>query len=241
MDLSGSWQYIEDTARNRLAHNKTKRHVSNYGEGIEVIGVAGELLVRRFLGLPEQVHEGFDHGVDIHYFGMRLDVQATVLTPNANYRFLQWPIWKKARAKYVIMTVVDPINRLGTVIGYAPKAEVFTAPINAERLTPCHEIPFTSSHLAGELIVEGCRRRTFAAMDSFQRWKLCVGIVILKTIQQARNRDGVGLAGLILKDGCVEGFSTCTISPAVDQAGMTFWETSSVCAGGITTMLITAS
>ena len=164
MNLSGSWQYIEDTARNRLAHNKTKRHVSDYGEGIEVIGVAGELLVRRFLGLAEHVHEGFDHGVDIHYFGMRMDVKATVLTPNANFRYLQWANWKKVRADYIIMTVVDPINRLGTIIGYVTKDEILAAPINPNRTTPCHEIPFTSLHPAWELIVEACRRRTSAAI-----------------------------------------------------------------------------
>src|SRR5512133_207525 len=97
MDLNGSWDYIERIARSRLSHNKTKRHVYDYGEGIEVIGVAGEIIVRRFLGLDETVHEGFDHGVDMSYFGMRIDVKATVLTPNANYRYLQWPNWKKVR------------------------------------------------------------------------------------------------------------------------------------------------
>ena len=65
MDLSGSWPYIESTARDRLSHNKTRRHVSDYGEGIEVIGVAGEIVVRRFLGLCEEVHDGFDNGVDM--------------------------------------------------------------------------------------------------------------------------------------------------------------------------------
>lgn len=164
MDLSGSWPYIEATARNRLAHNKTKRHVSDYGEGIEVIGVAGELIVRRFLGLAEHVHEGFDNGVDINYFGMRMDVKATILTPNANYRFLQWPNWKKVRADYIVMTLIDPVNKVGTITGYAMKDEILRSPINQTRQTPCHEIPVTDLHPAWELIVEACRRRTSAAL-----------------------------------------------------------------------------
>lgn len=167
MDLSGSWPYIERVARSRLSHNKTMRHVYDYGEGIEVIGVAGEIIVRRFLGLSETVHEGFDHGIDIEYFGLRLDVKATVLTPNANYRFLQWPNWKKVRAEWIVMTAVDPINKNGTIIGYARKEEIAAAPINPNRPTPCHEIPFPNLHPAWELIVEACRRRTYVALNRF--------------------------------------------------------------------------
>lgn len=166
MDLSGSWMYIENVARSRLSHNKTRRHVYDYGEGIEVIGVAGEIIVRRFLGLAEQVHDGFDHGVDLDYYGMPIDVKATILTPNANYRYLQWPNWKKVRADYIVMTVIDPINKLGTIIGYATRNEIANAPINLSRPTPCHEILFTELHPAWELIVEGCRRRTQAALTA---------------------------------------------------------------------------
>jgi hypothetical protein len=176
MDLSGSWEYIEKAARGRLAHNKTKRHVYDYGESLEIIGVAGEVIARRFLGLPELVHEGFDNGIDIEYFGMKMDVKATILTPNASHRFLQWPDWKKIHAEYIIATVIDPINQLGTVIGYARKSEIFNAPINKTRSTPCHEIPFVELHPAWELIVEACRRRTVQALDYFpsmesEQWK----------------------------------------------------------------------
>ncbi len=167
MDLSGSWSYIESTARSRLAHNKTKRHVSEYGEGIEVIGVAGEIVVRRFLGLVEQVHDGFDNGVDINYFGLKMDVKATILTPNASFRYLQWPNWKKVRADYIVMTAIDPLNKNGTIIGYALKKEIIAAPINPNRPTPCHEIPFTELHPAWELMVEACRRRTQIALNRF--------------------------------------------------------------------------
>src|SRR5512138_1153202 len=167
MDLVGSWSYIEGTARSRLSHNKTKRHVSEYGEGIEVIGVAGEIVVRRFLGLCEEVHDGFDHGVDINYFGIKMDVKATILTPNASFRYLQWPNWKKVRADYIVMTAIDPLNKNGTIIGYALKKEIIAAPINPNRPTPCHEIPFTELHPAWELMVEACRRRTQIALNRF--------------------------------------------------------------------------
>lgn len=167
MDLTTAWPYIEDVARSRLSHNKTEHHVSCFGEGIEVIGVAGEVLVRRFLGVTEQVHEGFDHGVDINYFGLRIDVKATVLTPNASFRFLQWPNWKRVRADLIVMTAVDPINQYGTIIGYARKNEILAAPVNPNRPFPCHEIPFTALHPAWELIVEACRRRTKAALQVF--------------------------------------------------------------------------
>jgi hypothetical protein len=167
MDLSGSWKYIEDVARSRLTNNKTKHHVYDYGEGIEVIGVAGEVIVRRFLGMQEKVHQGFDHGVDIDFFGLKLDVKATILTPSASYRYLQWPNWKKVRAQLIVMTVIDPINKLGTIIGYARREEIIHAPINTSRPTPCHEIPFPELHPAWELVVEGCRRRTNLALEYF--------------------------------------------------------------------------
>lgn len=159
MDLSGSWQYIESTARSRLAHNKTKRHVSDYGGGIEIIGVAGELLVRRFLGLPEKVHEGFDGGVDINYFGMKLDVKATVLTPNIGFRYLQWPEWKKFKAEYIVMTAIDPVLKIGTLLGYATRDEMRAAPVNRDRLIACHEIPVADLHPIWELEAEALRRK----------------------------------------------------------------------------------
>jgi hypothetical protein len=152
MNLDGSWAYIENIARSRLAHNKTSRHVSAYGEGIELIGVAGEIAVRRFLGLPEEVHYGFDGGCDLMYAGLRVDVKATVFTPNVAYRSLQWPEWKRVKADIILMTVVDPITRLAEVIGYATADEIRSAPVNRERFNPCHEIPFAKLHPAYELV-----------------------------------------------------------------------------------------
>lgn len=167
MKISGSWPFIIRKARSRLAHNKTRRHVSQYGEGIEIMGVAGELVVRRFLGLDEEIHERFDHGVDIDYYGMKIDVKATVMTPNANYRFLQWPNWKRVRAEYIVMTLIDMIHQEGTIVGYATREEMMAAPINPYRNTPCHEIPFTELHPIWELQVEACRRQTSQELDRF--------------------------------------------------------------------------
>ena len=59
MDLTSSWPYIEDTARNRLAHNKTSHHIYEYGDSLELLGVAGEIVARRFLGLSEELHCGY--------------------------------------------------------------------------------------------------------------------------------------------------------------------------------------
>src|SRR6186997_1989303 len=101
MDLSQAWPYIEQVATHRLANNKTKRHVTGYGEYIEVIGAAGELAARHFLQLPEDLHEHFDGGADIHYKGIRIDVKATIWTPKLTHRFLQWPIWKPVKANVV--------------------------------------------------------------------------------------------------------------------------------------------
>ena len=157
MDLSGSWQYIIETAKNRLAHNKTFRHVDEYGTGIEVIGVAGEVVARRFLGLDEGVHLGFDGGADIVYFGQRIDVKATVLTPKVEHRFLQWADWKPIRSDLILLTVIDPIEMVGYPVGYATRDEMLDAPINSTRNTPCHEISINDLHPVWKLGAFGKR------------------------------------------------------------------------------------
>jgi hypothetical protein len=158
MNLNGSWEYIQGIARSRLAHNKTARHVTEFGDGIEVLGVAGEIVARRFLGLEERVHDGFDHGVDISWFGMSIDVKATVLTPRVNFRYLQWPVWKKVKAGIVLFTAVDPITKSGTVIGYATRNEIIASPVNLDRFSACHEIPVSELHPAWELHMERMRQ-----------------------------------------------------------------------------------
>jgi len=159
MDLSGSWDYILEVSRSRLAHNKTAHHVSDYGEGIEVIGVAGEIVARRYLGMSEIVHDGFDDGVDLRFAGMRIDVKATLLTSLVGHRFLQWPDWKKVKADIILLTAIDPVTKVGVPIGYATKQEIIKAPINRDRPTPCHEIPVRDLHPVWELMAAYERER----------------------------------------------------------------------------------
>lgn len=154
MDLSGSWEYIQKVARNRLANNKTPYHVSVFGEGIEVIGAAGEIVARRELGMPEDLHEGFDNGTDIQFGKTRIDVKTTMLTPLAMHRNLQWPLYKQVKADVILMTVVDPITKQGAVVGYAMKAEILRAKRNMERRFPCYELPYERLHPVYWLIAE---------------------------------------------------------------------------------------
>jgi hypothetical protein len=146
MDLRGSWPSIQNTAKNRLAHNKTVWHVSDYGDGIEVLGVAGEVCARRFFGLPEKVHECFDNGCDMVFGGRKIDVKATVLTPKLMFRFLQWPCTKRVKADIILLTAIDPISMQGVVVGYATKAEIELAQVNYNRAYPCKEIALAHLH-----------------------------------------------------------------------------------------------
>jgi len=154
MDLSGSWSYIESVARSRLAHNKTKHHVNDYGSYIEIIGAAGEITARRFLGLNESIHSTFDGGIDLHYLGNSIDVKATKLTPQVCRRHLQFPIWKKVKSDIILLTAISIEQKIGTVIGYALKSEVLIAEVNNGRDYPCREIPISELHPAWELIAK---------------------------------------------------------------------------------------
>lgn len=141
MDLSPKWDYVLATAAERLDHNKTARHVARYGTDIEVLGVAGEIAARRFLGLSENLHTHFDGGGDLVWRGWLIDVKATRLTPRLEYRFLQWPASKPVKTEIVLLTAVDINNRLATVVGMAYAKDVHEAPVNSTRDYPCHEIP----------------------------------------------------------------------------------------------------
>jgi hypothetical protein len=151
MDLRGSWEYIERIARSRLALNKTAHHVSDFGEEIEVMGVAGEVAARRFLGLSEKVHLGFDRGSDLEFVGYKIDVKATRMTARMEHRYLQWPLWKRIQADIVLMTAVDVRLKLATVLGFSWKEEIEHAPINMTRRQPCREIPVAQLHPMWEL------------------------------------------------------------------------------------------
>lgn len=169
MDLSGSWDYIEQVARERLSHNKTSHHVSEYGPEIETLGAAGELAARRFLGLDERLHTYFDGGADIRFGGKTIDVKATHLTPKIGYRFLQWPEWKPIKAQIILMTAVHLVERKAVVIGYATRAEISRADINMTRAYPCHEISVKELHPASELLTLEHRIQAFACRRQYRQ------------------------------------------------------------------------
>lgn len=152
MDLSGSWKYIERIAKSRLATNKTQHHVYQYGEDIEVLGAAGEIVARRDLGLPEKLQTDFDGGVDLRFGGMKIDVKATHLTPLVEHRYLQWPEWKNVKSDIILLTGVNLNEKIGITLGYATRSEILNAPINKERATPCHEISVRDLHPVYELV-----------------------------------------------------------------------------------------
>jgi hypothetical protein len=158
MDLTGSWKYIEEVARSRLAHNRTPRHIPGYGDELEILGAAGELAARRFLGFDDRLHTHFDGGVDMAINGKTLDVKATHITPKIRYRYLQWPVSKKVVSDYIVLTGVDMQTRQAVVIGYATRIEIQNAPVNTQRLSPCHEIPVWKLHPAWELLVRKIHR-----------------------------------------------------------------------------------
>ena len=150
MDLREQWDYIERVAEERLEHNKTSRHVNN--DNIEVIGAAGEIAARRFLGLPEELHTDFDDGKDLVFKNKSVDVKATVMTPYLEHRYLQWPEWKPVKAEIILLTAVDRVAMIATVVGYATREEVIKSKVNKERQWPCHEVPVKDLHPAWMLV-----------------------------------------------------------------------------------------
>ena len=157
MDLSRQWPYITQVAQHRLEHNKTERHVAGFGTYIEVIGAAGELAARHFLQLPLELHEHFDHGADIVYKDIRIDVKATVWTRRLQYRNLQWPIGKRIKADVVLFTAVNEEKKSAVVVGYALPEDIQRAPANPERKYECYEIPVRKLRKASQLLFVECR------------------------------------------------------------------------------------
>lgn len=158
MDLAPHWKYIQKAAKTRLANNKTIYHVSKYGADIEVLGAAGEIAARRFLGLPEKLHLKRDNGIDLYWRGWKVDVKATHMTKYLHYRYLQWPHYKPVKADIILMTAVNLQTKKATVIGFATQHEVLAATINTTRDIPCHEISMNSLHPAWRLQVLQHRR-----------------------------------------------------------------------------------
>lgn len=149
MDLSGDWEYITEIANVRRAHNRTPRHIDVFY--LEVIGAAGELAARRFLGLREELHRGFDGGCDFYWHGRAVDVKTTKFTPLVAHRYLQWPVWKQIKSEIVLMVGVSEAERIAVPLGFAFADEVLAAPINTQRATACHEIPVPELHPVWEL------------------------------------------------------------------------------------------
>jgi hypothetical protein len=154
MDLAKYWPYIAAVARQRLENNRTPRQVEDYGTQLELIGAAGELAARIFLGAPLEMSVHFDHGVDIYYNGLTIDVKATSLTPGLSHKFLQWPAGKIVKADIVILTAVNQAACHAAIVGYATKGEVKSAPVNHDRPRACMEIPIYALHPVWELIVK---------------------------------------------------------------------------------------
>lgn len=141
MDLSPYWPLITETARYRLKNNVTDRHVADYGDEIEIMGVAGELAALIDLGHPIKLHVNFDGGIDFYHRGYSVDVKATKLTSKLNFRFLQWPHFKKVVADIIILSAVDIHNMNAVTVGYVTRDEIVRAPMNYSRRTPCREVP----------------------------------------------------------------------------------------------------
>jgi len=158
VNLGPQWTYLQKVAKSRLRNNKTIYHVDRYGTDIEVLGAAGELAARRFLGLPEKLHLDKDNGIDLYWRGWKVDVKATHMTKNLHYRFLQWPHYKPIKADIILMTAVNLRYKKATVIGFALRSEVSVAPINTKRDIPCHEISVALLHPAWRMQVMDFRR-----------------------------------------------------------------------------------
>ena len=151
IDLSRDWPYILRVAELRLAHNQTERHVSLYGNSIEIRGAAGEFAARRFFGLPEKLHTEFDGGVDLRLDEKSVDVKATKLVDYIDKLHLQWPYGKPFIAEIIILTAVDIEGMRAEMIGWATKDEMEAAPVNPDRRDPCHEIKVTKLRPIQEL------------------------------------------------------------------------------------------
>jgi hypothetical protein len=154
MNLCSDWPYIQHVAAERLRNNKTPRHRADYGTEIEVIGAAGELAARRFLGLPEELGTSFDGGIDITLHGITIDVKST--KPTSRWLFVAY--YKRVAAHVILMMSVDSIRQTAIPRGFAWKHEILAAPLDLEQVDACHHIHVSDLHSIDELM-EACRAR----------------------------------------------------------------------------------
>ena len=152
MNLGPYWPYIEDISRQRLANNKTSRHIPNDGQ-LELIGAAGELAARLFYGLSTELGVHFDGGHDFEVGDITVDVKATPMTGGAAYRYLQWPTWKEIKAQIIVMTIINVKQMTGTLVGFATKEQILASFVNKSRATVCYEIPYVKLSACWELQV----------------------------------------------------------------------------------------
>jgi len=182
--------YVEYVACERLKHNKTPRHVSQFGETIETMGAAGELAARRHFGPPEQLGTRFDGGSDFVYLAQTFDIKATQWTRKIQFRFLQLPVWKPIKADIILLTAVDVECKKVILLGYASRFEILTALINSTRFYPCHEIPVQNLHPSIDLMPPAPKH---------------VRVSDRSIVKAAFQRDGVCLYGLYMREDCSDG------------------------------------
>lgn len=142
MNLAKDWPYIERVAAARLKNNsQRKRHVSQFGEIIEVAGAAGELAARRYFGLPEELHTSTDGGVDFIWKNMTFDVKTIQLFEKTPFLYLQWPAGKPFKSEIILVVAVDRKEKQATIVGWSTKDVVRNCKVNPNRPIPCHELP----------------------------------------------------------------------------------------------------
>jgi hypothetical protein len=128
MNLQADWGYILEVAERRLRNNRTHRHIVSEKGRLEIIGAAGEVAARRFLGLPEKLHNHFDGGVDLNWRGYRVDVKSTAISDHLGKQYLQYPEYKWINADIILMMGIDLDRQEATVIGFATCAAPIAAP-----------------------------------------------------------------------------------------------------------------
>jgi hypothetical protein len=166
MDLRQDWDTIIKISDLRRQNNRTPWHINE--RYLEVIGTAGELAARRFLGLPEELHTRFDGGTDLEWKGYRVDVKTTVLTQNLEYRYLQYPTRKYMKSDIILMMAVNEKGKIAIPVGWAFSFEMMAAAVNRKRDHPCHEIPIRELHPGWELFsLRSLSRKEQKAMRQF--------------------------------------------------------------------------
>lgn len=152
MDLSSDWPYIQHIAAERLRHNKTTHHRARYGTEIEIMGAAGELAARRYLGLNEELGTHFDGGVDLFLHGLSIDIKST----RPYSKWLQVAYFKRVSADLILMMAVSIKHKTARPFGFAWREEILSAPLDLRMDDACHHIPVEELHPAQELLDVCC-------------------------------------------------------------------------------------